>query len=110
MCIRDRFSRMLQGQKDLNTVARLILSELAPVVAAQHALFYVLNAAATPRLTLLASYGSKGQGALGGQLDLGEGLVGQCAIEKSKILLANVPQDYVRIFSGPVSYTHLTLP
>src|SRR5205085_1541887 len=71
-----KFSRMLQGQKDLNTVCRLILTELAPVVAAQHALFYVLNTAVTPRLTLLASYGSKGQGALGGQLDLGEGLVG----------------------------------
>jgi signal transduction histidine kinase/CheY-like chemotaxis protein/HAMP domain-containing protein len=95
-----KFSRMLQGQKDLNTVARLILSELAPVVAAQHGLFYVLHNAAPPRLTLVASYGSKGQSALGGQLDLGEGLVGQCAIEKSKILLANVPQDYVRIFSG----------
>src|SRR6185369_3709738 len=95
-----KFSRMLQGQKDLTTVARLILSELAPVVAAQHALFYVLDTAAVPRLTLVASYGSKGQGALGGQLDLGEGLVGQCAIERSKILLANVPQDYVRIFSG----------
>ncbi|HLW12759.1 MAG TPA: response regulator, partial [Casimicrobiaceae bacterium] len=96
-----KFSRMLQGQKELNTVARLILSELAPVVAAQHALFYVLSAAAeSPRLTLLASYGSKGQSALGGHLELGEGLVGQCAIEKSKILLANVPQDYVTIFSG----------
>jgi signal transduction histidine kinase/CheY-like chemotaxis protein/HAMP domain-containing protein len=96
-----KFSRMLQGQKDLNTVARLILSELAPVVAAQHALFYVLNATAEqPRLTLLASYGSKGQSALGSQLELGEGLVGQCAIERSKILLANVPQDYVTIFSG----------
>src|SRR5207249_3310693 len=96
-----KFSRMLQGQKDLNTVARLILSELAPVVSAQHALFYVLNATGDPpRLTLLASYGSKGQSALGSQLELGEGLVGQCAIEKSKILLANVPQDYVRIFSG----------
>jgi HAMP domain-containing protein/signal transduction histidine kinase/CheY-like chemotaxis protein len=95
-----KFSRMLQGQKDLTTVARLILSELAPVVSAQHALFYMLNTAAPPRLTLVASYGSKGQSALGSQLDLGEGLVGQCAIEKSKILLANVPQNYVTIFSG----------
>ena len=40
-----KFSRMLQGQKDLLTVGRLILSELAPVVAAQHAVFYVLDAA-----------------------------------------------------------------
>jgi signal transduction histidine kinase/DNA-binding response OmpR family regulator/HAMP domain-containing protein len=96
-----KFSRMLQGQKDLTTVARLILSELAPVVSAQHALFYVLHAAReAPRLTLVASYGAKGQSALGGQLELGEGLVGQCAVEKSKILLANVPQDYVQIHSG----------
>jgi signal transduction histidine kinase/CheY-like chemotaxis protein/HAMP domain-containing protein len=96
-----KFSRMLQGQKDLNTVARLILSELAPVVAAQHGLFYVMSAPAdSPRLTLVASYGARGQSALGGTLELGEGLVGQCAIEKSKILLANVPLDYVRIHSG----------
>ena len=97
-----KFSRMLQGQKDLNTVGRLILSELAPVVAAQHAVFYVLDSSRdTPRLTLLASYGSKGQSAIGSQLELGEGLVGQCAIEKEKILLANVPRDYITIFSGP---------
>ncbi len=96
-----KFSRMLQGQKDLNTVGRLILSELAPVVTAQHAVFYVLDSSRdTPRLTLLASYGSKGQSAIGSQLDLGEGLVGQCAIEKEKILLADVPRDYLTIFSG----------
>ncbi len=96
-----KFSRMLQGQKDLNTVGRLILSELAPVVAAQHAVFYVLDASRErPRLTLLASYGSKGQSAIGSQLELGEGLVGQCAIEKEKILLSNVPLDYITIFSG----------
>ncbi|HXS82186.1 MAG TPA: ATP-binding protein, partial [Methylomirabilota bacterium] len=96
-----KFSRMLQGQKDLNTVGRLILSELAPVVTAQHAVFYVLDSSGdTPRLTLLASYGSKGQSAIGSQLDLGEGLVGQCAIEKEKILLADVPRDYITIFSG----------
>jgi len=96
-----KFSRMLQGQKDLNTVGRLILSELAPVVTAQHAVFYVLDSRGEmPRLTLLASYGSKGQSAIGSQLELGEGLVGQCAIEKEKILLADVPRDYVTIFSG----------
>ncbi len=80
-----KFSRMLQGQKDLTTVGRLILSELAPVVAAQHArVLRARHGGERPRLTLLASYGSKGQGALGSQLDLGEGLVGQCAIEKRK--------------------------
>ncbi|HSV20441.1 MAG TPA: HAMP domain-containing protein [Casimicrobiaceae bacterium] len=96
-----KFSRMLQGQKDLNTVGRLILSELAPVVTAQHSLFYVLDATADrPGLQLLANYGSRGVGALGTRLDLGEGLVGQCAIEKQKILLSNVPQNYINIASG----------
>ncbi|MBY0523126.1 MAG: HAMP domain-containing protein [Gemmataceae bacterium] len=96
-----KFSRMLQGQRDLTTVGRLILSELAPVVAAQHAVFYVLDSARDlPQLTLLASYASRGQVALGKQVGLGEGLVGQCALEKQKILLTNVPSDYIRISSG----------
>src|SRR5437868_4730974 len=82
-----KFSRMLQGQKDLNTVGRLILSELAPVVSAQHAVFYVLDGSGeSPALNLLASYASRGQGALGERVGLGEGLVGQCALEKQKIL------------------------
>ncbi len=96
-----KFSRMLQGQKDLLTVGRLILSELAPVVSAQHAVFYILDSGREPaQLTLLASYAYKGQSAVGSQLGLGEGLVGQCALEKQKILLANVPPDYIRIASG----------
>ena len=57
-----KFSRMLQGQKDLNTVGRLILSELAPVVSAQHAVFYVLDSSKdTQQLNLLASYAAQGQ-------------------------------------------------
>ena len=96
-----KFSRMLQGQKDLNTVCRLILTELAPVVSAQHGLFYVLDASGeTSRLNLLASYGSRGQSALGSRLELGEGLIGQCAVDKEKILLSSVPLDYIKIFSG----------
>jgi HAMP domain-containing protein/signal transduction histidine kinase/CheY-like chemotaxis protein len=96
-----KFSRMLQGQKDLLTVGRLILSELAPVVTAQHAVFYILDSGKEPaQLALLASYAHKGQAAVGSTLSLGEGLVGQCALEKQKILLSNVPDNYIRIASG----------
>jgi HAMP domain-containing protein/signal transduction histidine kinase/CheY-like chemotaxis protein len=96
-----KFSRMLQGQKDLLTVGRLILSELAPVVSAQHAVFYILDGSAdAAQLTLLASYAHTGASGIGKQLGLGEGLVGQCAVEKQKILLTNVPPDYIRISSG----------
>jgi HAMP domain-containing protein/GAF domain-containing protein len=96
-----KFSRMLQGQRDLNTVGRLILSELAPVVTAQHAEFYVLSGGEdVPHLTLLASYASGGETAHGRRIGMGEGLVGQCALEKRKILLNNPPPDYLRIASG----------
>jgi signal transduction histidine kinase/CheY-like chemotaxis protein/HAMP domain-containing protein len=96
-----KFSRMLQGQRDLTYVGRMILSELAPVVSAQHAVFFVLDGSREPKqLTLLASYGYKGTHALGGTVELGEGLVGQCALEKRVILLSKVPRDYIRIRSG----------
>ncbi len=96
-----KFSRMLQGQRDMLTVGRLILSELAPVVSAQHAVFYTLESGINgPELRLLASYAFQKPNALGQKLHLGEGLVGQCAVEKQKIVLNNVPSDYIHISSG----------
>ena len=96
-----KFSRMLQGQKDLLTVAGLILAELAPVVKAQHGVFYILRAAEEPaKLTLLASYAHGKIGEVTNEFHLGEGLVGQCALQRQRILLDNVPPDYIRISSG----------
>src|SRR5256885_1733596 len=96
-----KFSRMLQGQKDMLTVARLILSELAPVVGAQHAVFYIVDATRSePVLRLLASYAYRARKNVGNEFRLGEGLVGQAAVEKQKILLTNVPGAYVQITSG----------
>jgi len=96
-----KFSRMLQGQKDLVTVGQLILSELAPVVGAQQAEFYVLTSVDNaPKLRLFASYASGGQHSHGKEIELGQGLVGQCAIEKEKILLTNVPSDAFRVATG----------
>ncbi|MCI0455860.1 MAG: response regulator, partial [Gemmataceae bacterium] len=97
-----KFSRMLQGQRDLTTVGRMILSELAPVVSAQRGVFYVLHGSPgeESRLKLLANYASRGTSFLGETLTLGEGLVGQCALEKQKILVTNVPRDYFPIASG----------
>ncbi|HYO10133.1 MAG TPA: response regulator, partial [Tepidisphaeraceae bacterium] len=98
-----KFSRMLQGQKDLLTVGRLILSELAPVVSAQQGVFYMMDTANRdnePMLKLLASYAFKDRKNIDNRFKLGEGLVGQCALEKEKILLAAVPTDYIKIASG----------
>jgi len=96
-----KFSRMLQGQKDLVTVGQLILSELAPVVGAQQAEFYVMSTTSeVPHLKLFASYASGGQKTHGKEIALGQGLVGQCALDKEKILLTNVPATSLRIASG----------
>jgi HAMP domain-containing protein/signal transduction histidine kinase/CheY-like chemotaxis protein len=97
-----KFSRMLQGQKDLLTVGRLILSELAPVVSAQQGVFYIMEQTkeAEPVLQLLASYAFKERKNVDNKYKLGDGLVGQCALEKEKILLTNVPNDYIKIASG----------
>ncbi len=96
-----KFSRMLQGQKDLVAVGHLILSELAPVVGAQQAEFYVLRyTQEQPKLRLMASYASDGHGSYGKELDLGQGLVGQCAYDKKKILLTSSIPETLRIASG----------
>src|SRR5437660_3955505 len=96
-----KFSRMLQGQKDMLAVAKLILSELAPLVGAQHGMFYIMDASGQePILRLLASYAHKPPKGVGTAFRLGEGLVGQAAVEKEKILLTNVPRGYVHITSA----------
>jgi signal transduction histidine kinase/CheY-like chemotaxis protein/HAMP domain-containing protein len=95
-----KFSRMLQGQKDLLTVGRLILSELAPVVNALHGVFYILdNTRAEPELRLLAGYAHQ-ETSEGERFTLGEGLVGQCAFEKEAIVISGVPPEYIRVSSG----------
>lgn len=94
-------TQLLQGHRDLTTVARLILSELAPRVGAQQGAFYLLDREVDPPLLkLLGSYAHQERKQLNNQFHLGESLVGQCALEKQRILLTHVPGDYIRISSG----------
>ncbi|WP_292753901.1 HAMP domain-containing protein, partial [Nostoc sp. NMS4] len=97
-----KFTRMLQGQRDLETVSKLILSELAPLVGAQHGVFFLMDSSVenTPYLKLISSYAYRERRHLANRFQLGEGLVGQCALEKERILLTDVPNDYVKIASG----------
>ncbi len=97
-----KFTRMLQGQKDLLTVGRMILSELAPTVNAQQGVFYIMDGTSPsePLLKLLASYAFRERKTIGNRFRLGESLVGQAALEKERILLNSVPDDYIQISSG----------
>ncbi len=96
-----KFTRMLQGQRNLLTVGKLILSELAPVVSAQQGVFYIMDESAEePELKLLASYAHRERRFVTDRFRLGESLVGQAALEKHRILLTDVPNDYVKVSSG----------
>ncbi|MBD2562935.1 MULTISPECIES: response regulator [Nostoc] len=95
------FTQMLQGHRNLESASRLILSNLAPLVGASQGVFYVMDSIDDePTLKLLSSYAYKERKNLANQFRLGEGLVGQCALEKQRILLTEVPSDYIRISSG----------
>ncbi|MBO0859761.1 MAG: HAMP domain-containing protein, partial [Chloracidobacterium sp.] len=97
-----RFSSMLQGQRDIAAVANMILSELAPLVDARQGTFYVnrTNAEGERVMKLLGGYAYTARKNLANEFCAGEGLIGQCMIEKRRILLTNAPPDYIVISSG----------
>jgi HAMP domain-containing protein/CheY-like chemotaxis protein/signal transduction histidine kinase len=99
-----KFSRMMQGQRDLESVSRLIMSDLTPLVGAHHGAFFLAdgdgNGGHTDVLRLIASYAYKERKSVSNRFRPGEGLVGQAALEKKPILLTGVPDDYIRITSG----------
>ena len=95
-----RFTGMLQGQRDLSTVGRLLLSELAPLVNAQQGVIYRMGADNPPSMTLLSSFADNGENGHKKRLELGEGLIGQCSLEKRRMLITEMPLDAVPIRSG----------
>jgi len=92
-----RLTGMLQGQRDLATVGRMLLSELVPLVNAHQGVIYQMGGDEKPRLRMLASYGNTTEHGYPPELALGEGFVGQCALDKRRILVNRVPQDAVPI-------------
>ncbi len=94
-----RFTNMLQGQRDLLTVGKLLLSELVPLVNAHQGLIYQMDSEESAQLKMLASYGNPGPGGYPARLMLGEGFIGQCAADKRRILVTNVPEDTVPVGS-----------
>jgi HAMP domain-containing protein/CheY-like chemotaxis protein len=95
-----KFTGMLQGQRDLFTVGQMLLSELAPLVGAQQGTIYQMELGDDNRwrLRLLAGYAQRPDQPR--NIIVGEGLVGQCAVEKERILLNDVNIDYTRIQSS----------
>ena len=95
-----RFTGMLQGQRDLAEVGRLLLSELAPLINAQQGLIYQMESDDSAELVLLSAFAAdRGDGRLR-RLQVGDGLVGQCAAEKHRMLITDLPPGTIPIRSG----------
>jgi HAMP domain-containing protein/signal transduction histidine kinase len=106
-----RISGLMQGRRDLEDVASLIMSELTPVVSAQHGAFFVAMPLVDGQdvgededdryeLRMLGSYGYS-MGSMPTSFRPGEALVGTAAKEKRTILVENAPSGYLKISSGP---------
>jgi CheY-like chemotaxis protein/signal transduction histidine kinase len=91
---------MLQGQRDLATVGRMLLSELVPLVNAQQGVIYRMEAEESGGLTLLSAYADDSSNGHSHRLRIGEGLAGQCAIEKRSMLITQVPDHAVPIHTA----------
>ena len=95
-----RFTGMLQGQRDLATVGRLLLSELSPLINVQQGVIYQMESDDSAELVLLSAFASDGGNGHLRRLQIGEGLVGQCAAEKHRMLITDLPPNTVSVRSG----------
>ena len=95
-----RFTGMLQGQRDLTTVGRMLLSELSPLVNAQQGVIYQMGSEESAEMTLLSAFAGDGEDGHLRRLKIGEGLVGQCAAEKRRMLISELPPNTISIRSG----------
>ena len=95
-----KFTNMLQGQRDLTTVGRLLLSELTPLVNAHQGVIYQMENEETQGLKLLSAYADDGVNGHPQVLRLGEGLIGQCASDKRRMLITEMPENVVPISSA----------
>jgi HAMP domain-containing protein/CheY-like chemotaxis protein/signal transduction histidine kinase len=96
-----KFTGMLQGQRELNTVGQMLLSELTQLVNAhQGTIYHVAEVEGERKLRLLSSYAHGSSPKFIEKIALGQGLVGQCAAEKKRILLTDVPSDFINISSS----------
>jgi signal transduction histidine kinase/CheY-like chemotaxis protein/HAMP domain-containing protein len=96
-----RIAGMMQSHRDLAVVAELIMDELAPLVGAQHGTFFLSEAVGgDTQLRLIAGYGLRTDSTAPIQYGLGQSLIGQVAKSKRSIVIADLPEGYVKISSG----------
>ncbi len=95
-----RFTGMLQGQRDLTTVGSRLLSELVPLVRGQQGVIYQMSPDDNQKLKLLGKYADHPDRGYPQTVELGKGFIGQCAVEKQRILVTDIPEDVVPVGAG----------
>jgi HAMP domain-containing protein/CheY-like chemotaxis protein/signal transduction histidine kinase len=96
-----KFTGMLQGQRELRNVGQMLLTQLAPLVNAhQGTIYHFTFNDGESSLNLLSSYADSGVGHVPEKILPGQGLLGQCALEKKRILLANVATEFITVSSS----------
>lgn len=90
----NNFGALLQGQRQLEKAASLILSNLAPLVEARQAVFYRASKDGNgDLLRLAATYACHASDGVPEKVRFGDGLLGQCALDKTRVILTDVPPD-----------------
>jgi HAMP domain-containing protein/CheY-like chemotaxis protein/signal transduction histidine kinase len=96
-----KFSRMMQGQRDLVTVGQMLLAELSPLVSAQQGIMYVMDQDENGHFLIqLSTYADASEEQVPRRFALREGIVGQCAADGRRILLNDIPHDALHVRSG----------
>jgi signal transduction histidine kinase/HAMP domain-containing protein/CheY-like chemotaxis protein len=96
-----RMAGLMQGHRNLSTVAELIVNELVPLVGAQHGTFFLADPSGDDtRLRLIAGYGLRADIESPSQFRLGQSLIGQVAKTRKPVVVTEAPADYVKISSG----------
>lgn len=97
----SEITTMFQGIQDLDTLAELFIKKITPLLQASYGVFYLMREdGATRSLNSLASYAYNEAFIQRVDFRLGEGLVGQCALDQREILLHEIPEDYIKVRSG----------
>lgn len=109
-----KISSLVQGADDLQHLTEGVIQQLAKIISAGHGVFYVVQTEIDDHhkeatLKLLGSYAYSQRKNVNNTIEMGEGLVGQCALEKQAIILTQVPNDYVQISSGLGEHAPLTV-
>ncbi len=95
-----RLNEAVQEDFEIGEVASKVISEISTYLDVELGAIYLVSNGDSPVLSLLGSYAYKKRKNLSNVFEMGEGLVGQAALEKQQILVKNVPEDYIRVTSG----------